>query len=427
MRVRCGFLAAVVLPVLQSADAQIVWQRVWGPAPVTVESIVFDRHGHGFAATSGLFFSGRGILRSTDAGMSWVAANTGLTDTNVSALLVAPNGDILAGVWTMGSADSTCVFRSSDDGNTWSRLDSGLAGATVCWSIMADSTGDIFVGVQGGASAVWRSADDGDSWVPTTPFTPNGCNALAVHPDGTIFAGTLLTGMFRTTDKGDTWEEINNGLTNRFVYELLVTPQGVVFAGTGGFFSTGVFRSTDRGTSWVQTALDSVMISALAWNADGTIFAGTYGAGVFSSTDNGDSWVEVNSGLTHFHVTSLAISPVSFLFAGTDSGGIFRSTNPIVSVSEEPMGRPVSCRLFQNYPNPFNPVTSIKFRIQNSEFTTLKVFDLLGRELTTLVNEIKDPGSYTVRWNASGQPSGVYLYRLQAGNFVQTKRMIVLK
>jgi uncharacterized delta-60 repeat protein len=88
---------------------------------------------------------------------------------------------------------------------------------------------------------------------------------------------------------------------------------------------------------------------------------------------------------------------------------------------------PASVSLDQNYPNPFNPTTIIEFRIQNSELTILKVFDLLGREITTLINEVKQPGSYTVQWDASGVSSGVYFYRLRAGDFVQTRRMMILK
>lgn len=83
--------------------------------------------------------------------------------------------------------------------------------------------------------------------------------------------------------------------------------------------------------------------------------------------------------------------------------------------------------LQQNYPNPFNPATIVGFRIQNAELTILKVYDLLGREIATLVNEVKDPGTYTVQWDASGVSSGVYFCRLRAGDFVQTKRMMVVR
>jgi hypothetical protein len=95
--------------------------------------------------------------------------------------------------------------------------------------------------------------------------------------------------------------------------------------------------------------------------------------------------------------------------------------------AESEVEKPREFALAQNYPNPFNPTTIIEFRIQNSELTILKVFDLLGREIATLINEVKQPGSYTVQWDASGVSSGVYFYRLRAGDFVQTKRMLVVR
>lgn len=88
---------------------------------------------------------------------------------------------------------------------------------------------------------------------------------------------------------------------------------------------------------------------------------------------------------------------------------------------------PLATSLSQNYPNPFNPTTGIQFSIVNTQFTILKVYDILGREVTTLVNERKAPGYYAVRFDASGLASGIYLYRLTAGQFVQTRKMIILK
>ena len=431
MRTRLGCLVSAVSLVMQSAGAQISWQRVWGPVlepvPVLVEAIAFDRNGYAFAATSGMYLSGQGILRSTDNGNSWSPSNTGLPEnTTVQALLSAPNGDLFAGAWTQGPLTG-CLYRSPDDGNTWARSDSGLVGPSVCLAMMADSTGDLFVGVQGGESAVYRSTDNGTSWLPTTAFTLNGCYALAVHSDGTIFAGTSMTGMFRTTDKGLTWEEIDNGLTNPFVNALLVTPPGVVFAGTGGFFATGVFRSTDRGTHWEHTALDSVMVSGLTSSADGTMFAGTSRSGVFSSTDNGDTWNEENSGLTSLHVTALAVSPEGFLFAAADSGGMFRSSEPLAPVVDHPAGRAESFWLAQNYPNPFNPSTTITYALPARSHVALAVFNTLGQEVATLVRGEQEAGYHEVVFGASGLSSGVYFYRLTAGAFAATKKLVLTR
>jgi hypothetical protein len=83
--------------------------------------------------------------------------------------------------------------------------------------------------------------------------------------------------------------------------------------------------------------------------------------------------------------------------------------------------------LSQNYPNPFNPVTTIRYKIPDQSFATLKVFDLLGREISTLVNEEKSAGNYEVKFNASSLPSGIYFYRLQSANFDKIKKMILMK
>ena len=95
------------------------------------------------------------------------------------------------------------------------------------------------------------------------------------------------------------------------------------------------------------------------------------------------------------------------------------------------IGIPKKSDLSQNYPNPFNPITKIDYNITNNSKVTLKIFDITGREISTLVNKTKEAGYYTVQFNASEYASGTYFYRLTAEggneNFVMTKRMILLK
>jgi hypothetical protein len=93
---------------------------------------------------------------------------------------------------------------------------------------------------------------------------------------------------------------------------------------------------------------------------------------------------------------------------------------------------PSSFKLEQNYPNPFNPSTNIKYRvpsgsITDNKFVSLKIFDILGKEVETLVNEKQSPGEYEVNWDASQYPSGVYFYKLSAGDFSETKKMLLVK
>ncbi len=106
----------------------------------------------------------------------------------------------------------------------------------------------------------------------------------------------------------------------------------------------------------------------------------------------------------------------------------------LVSVEDEIANIPSEFILHQNYPNPFNPVTTIKYSIpsvisigERNLNVTLKVYDVLGNEIATLVNEEKPAGNYELNFNASSLSSGVYFYRLQSGSFIQTKKMILMK
>jgi len=101
--------------------------------------------------------------------------------------------------------------------------------------------------------------------------------------------------------------------------------------------------------------------------------------------------------------------------------------NKVMDESGEDISVVSDFSLEQNYPNPFNPSTSIKFTVPSSEFVSLKVYDVLGNEVTTLVNEQKAPGVYEVRFDAGDLSSGVYIYKLQAGNFTQTRKLMLMK
>lgn len=107
-------------------------------------------------------------------------------------------------------------------------------------------------------------------------------------------------------------------------------------------------------------------------------------------------------------------------------GWILKQIVAFTDVAEE-RKQPEEFRLDQNYPNPFNPATTIGFSIQGSGFTSLKVFDILGQEVATLVSEELTPGRYEVRWDAGALAGGVYLYRLQSGHFTQTRKLVLLR
>jgi len=133
------------------------------------------------------------------------------------------------------------------------------------------------------------------------------------------------------------------------------------------------------------------------------------------------------SELADFSVTLPAYGSGIYTIATDEEAVILPPIPPIVSVGSETASVPNSYVLFQNYPNPFNPSTTIRFSIINPDVVKIKIYDVLGREVKTLVNEFKQAGTYEIQFNASSLASGIYLYRIESGNFVQTKKMILLK
>jgi len=115
----------------------------------------------------------------------------------------------------------------------------------------------------------------------------------------------------------------------------------------------------------------------------------------------------------------------SWLYKGSNLTFTYRIV--ATGVAPEKGSIPATYSLSQNYPNPFNPTTSISFTLPSKSFVSLKVFDLLGRGVATLVNEQKSAGTYTQKWNAANVSSGIYFYRLQAGSFTETKKLVLLK
>jgi hypothetical protein len=164
------------------------------------------------------------------------------------------------------------------------------------------------------------------------------------------------------------------------------------------------------------------------------LFAGTEGGGLFRSIDNGGNWAPLNTGLPNQSlVRALAVSANGYVFAGTIGTGVFRSAQPTTSVNAPATSLPDDFSLAQNFPNPFgrlpfNPTTTIAFTLPRLNHVTLKVFNQLGEEVATLVDQKLPAGRHQAPLDASGWPSGVYFYRLQAeDNFIATRKLILVK
>jgi hypothetical protein len=216
---------------------------------------------------------------------------------------------------------------------------------------------------------------------------------------------------------------MNSGLINHYVRCFGVIDSNI-FAGTDG----GLFLSTNNGTNWqsVNNGLPSnSQVSSLAMNGS-NIFAAA--GRVFISTNNGINWQKVDSGLTTSAVNRLAVSG-SNVFAGIYGSGVWRRPiSEMVTSVEQLLGiPPVRFILEQNYPNPFNPTTEIKYSIPKGTFVRLKVYNMLGQEVVSLVNDWHATDNYSIRFDASTLPSGVYYYRLLTNEFSSTRKMLLIR
>lgn len=286
------------------------WTQTAGPEGAAVRAFVVNGT-NVFAATDG------GIFRSANDGVSWSPASNGLAGQFISSL--ANNGTALfAGSYGAADVAGAGVFRSTDNGATWARVNNGLSSQNIL--ALGTNGSTVFAGVVAGG--VFRSTDSGANWTNAS----NGLGTQRVYAfaaiGNSVFAGTLQGGVFRSTDNGATWVAVNNGLAVPSIASLAVNGT-TLFAGTNG---AGVFRSTDNGATWaaVNNGLGIQVVSALVVNGT-TLYAGSYSGGVFRSTDNGATWAAASNGLGVEPISALAARGTALL-AGTIFG-IFRSTD----------------------------------------------------------------------------------------------------
>ena len=368
-----------------------------------------------------------GLFISTDEGVSWSEdTTTGLSQYEITSLKKS-------GTNIFACTGGAGIFRSNDYGMTWSPIDSGLYYLPYTWNRETVFNSIVILGTEiyAAATGLFKSTNNGDSWFYNgRAYVQSGgtiydCNInKLIAFDTVLFAGVDGLGMIRSSDKGKTWSMVNNGMTGKYVMDFILGGT-IIFAATG---DKGVFRSTDHGTTWgtINGGLTNTNVWSLAIYGT-NIFAGTIGGGVFATTLNGSVWTPVNTDLTSTDIFSLAASNTD-LYCATRFGGVWH--RPLSEISAVRMQRdenPKNFSLEQNYPNPFNPTTSIKYSIPKETFVTLKVFSILGKEITTLVHERKGAGNYSVNFNGDNLPSGIYFYRMQAGNFVSTKKFVLLK
>ena len=355
-----------------------------------------------------------GVFLSSNSGANWIPIDSGLTDGPILSFAVS-GSNLFAG--TNGGG----VFLSTDNGTSWSLADAGLPeswGAREPVRCFAVNGTALFAGTGGG---VFLSTNNGTSWAFASMTSATYCLAVS----GTnLFAAPYSGGVWLSPDNGASWSRASVGLPYGGGWYAPVSCFAV--SGTNLFAGiVGVYLNPNSGTSWTSMGPMYFKVSCLA--VSGTnLFAGTNaGSGVYFFANGGAGWIGFNAGLTSSSVGALAVSGTN-LFAGTPNG-IWR--RPLSEVSVKPISSelPADFNLEQNFPNPFNPSTTIKYELPIASLVSLTVFDVLGREVCVLVNDRGDAGVHEVKFDGSNLASGVYFYRLQAGDFVATKRLLLVK
>ena len=366
-----------------------------------------------------------GIFLSNDNGANWSLVNNGLLTTDVFAIAAsAPGtGDTSVFVVTLGA------YRSTSNVINWSRIYFGMA-LTLVTNFNIDGYTNLFIGTQ--EEGIKISTDNGANWSEANNGLTNPVvRLLAKTSNGENLFASTDGGFFLSTNNGASWTAINNGLTNPTVLALANIDTNL-FAGTDG---GGLFLSVDNGMNWneVNTGIADAQVTSLA--ASGSNLFAVMNSKVYLTTNNGTSWTNINTGLENSYV-DVILTNGEYVFAGTYGDGIWRrSLSEIITSTEQIYSHiPEKLVLNQNYPNPFNPSTVISYQLPVSSNVTLKVFDVLGNEIATLVDEEKPAGSYEVEFNpvshsreSGNLSSGVYFYQLKAGNYFETKKMIMLK
>jgi photosystem II stability/assembly factor-like uncharacterized protein len=326
------------------------WEKTGGP-PGLQTNVIFKANNVVYAGTET-----QGVYKSTDNGLSWVAANAGIERTSISDMIVS-GGNLLAAGKGRQCPSSLNVFKSTDNGETWSGT-TGLAGNIVhsfafkspflyamfaalpgesgiarssdngnTWQVIPsiiENAGKSIVSdnaiIVAEDNFIWRSTDDGASWDVVEQFALTGISSFARA--STKLFGAATTGFHTSTDNGASWtfEAFSNG-----AYSFSANGS-TIYLGS----SSKVFKSTDLGATWidVSTGLGKGGIQALLFDGS-TVFAGTPtdAAAMYRSTNGGASWEPAAAGLPHGKIIRSLIAFGGYVFAGTEGDGIYRSSD----------------------------------------------------------------------------------------------------
>jgi hypothetical protein len=410
-----------------------------------------------------------GVWKSTNRGTNWINLNEGLTLTQFYRIASDPNNSahILGGTqdngtqrtlgatnWSaafggdggevsfndpnpqfiLGETQNNGVMRSQNGGASWQGATNGLSG-TGAWVGPIISHPTIVGTFYTGRSQVFVTTNSGAFWTPISTGTSGTIREMAIcKSTPAIMYATTGNFVFRSTNEGVNFTNVTTGLPSRIITSVCAHPDSsdVAIVTFSGFGAGKIYKTTNGAASWVNISNnlpDSPVNDVLIYypGVSSSILFCAMDIGVFISTDYGTSWTEMADGLPNTVSMHLDYhQATNKLRVGTHGRGVWEITNPIglINYSNEV---PSGYSLQQNYPNPFNPITTIKYDVLKEGFVKLAVYDILGRELKSIIEQNQRPGTYTVQFDGSNLSSGVYFYKLIANGFTETKKMMITK
>jgi photosystem II stability/assembly factor-like uncharacterized protein len=321
------------------------------------------------------------------------------------------------------------AFKSTNGGNNWTNLSVGTTNNLMFIKFFDTNNGIIFTNY----TLCLRTTNAGNSWAIQT-ISPAGyfkSGYFINNSTGWIIYNSGI--VLKTTNSGNNWTQVSaTGITSSNKY-LFFTNENT------GFLATDlgkIYKTTNSGVNWEQYSVGTTdHLYTVGFKNENTGWTGGYNGMVYRTVNGGLNWTQeiINTG-QHPNVISFINPNTGWIFGG--GGMIMKTTNGgnvfIKNIYSE---IPKTYVLYQNYPNPFNPTTKIRFETPlNPPFgkggigvVTLNVYDILGKEVATLVDEKLQSGTYEVTFDGSNLNSGVYFYKLQTNNFTETKKLILLK
>lgn len=372
------------------------------------------------------------IFTTSDGGQTWTKRFTleGRKDFESVAFADADN------LWAVGNDHYTgdevwLIYHSDDQGQSWTKVDPGLEVHEQLEQLEQVQLLDAQTGFIKAEDQLLKTTDGGSSWTPITePESISYYDFETIQfldEQNGFMAGTEQ--IAKTSDGGASWEivyeqdSMSPEITN---VQFISTSLGYVTQERGNMMKT-----TDGGETWTElSTFSSFDLNDLHFISSDTGYVVADGGRILTTVDGGNEF-ETNYGLTSKDLTTVYFTNKNMGWIGGREGTLLSTTNGggIATSNEikEPTDAPVSVSLHQNYPNPFNPSTVISYQLPVSSEVELRVFDMLGREVATLVNSQQTAGEHSVTFDASNLSSGIYLYQLQTGETSITKKLTLIK